>query len=365
MTAPHEAVACSRLGSQGRISGPAKRTGCRPSTETVHPTRQARSRQMRLMSSYLSRISLVPARPEFPLIAICVGRQHSLRSAVPALKDGRAACAVTAERWLTLRRSLLTHSIRRSFDDFHRGEDFLEARGLSKNHRRHVRISRPPRIKSSARTSLPTSWRRSRISSRRAKGLPDLSCVATPQETDPDDWKAVLDQAEQLLKSAQDKAAADALLVLGFLPPLTNDSQIKRFGEAIKAAESCFSNAALEGLPSMQLAQSLGELSEGELAGSAAVLLDIEREAAAFVAQLSNAERADRIRLWPGDAVLPDHAFTACPPALRGRARAFFESPTRGGTGLVIEIQGENSFRAVWGCLLSNFMKLCQKYQVS
>ncbi|MGF7056310.1 hypothetical protein GGC47_005528 [Bosea sp. OAE752] len=226
---------------------------------------------------------------------------------------------------------MLTHSVRRSFDDFHRGEDFLEARGLSKNHRRHVRISRPPRIKSSARTSLPTSWRRSTISSRRAKSLPDLSCVATPQETDPDDWKAVLDQAEQLLKSAQDKAAADALLVLGFLPPLTNDSQIKRFGEAIKAAESCFSNAALKGLPSMQLAQSLGELSEGELAGSAAVLLDIEREAAAFIAQLSNAERADRIRLWPGDAVLPDHAFTACPPALRGRARTFFESPTRGG----------------------------------
>lgn len=151
-----------------------------------------------------------------------------------------------------------------------------------------------------------------------SEGLPDLSCVATPKDTDPDDWKAGLEQAEQLLKSAEEKAAADALLVLGSLPQLTNDSQIKRFGEAIKATASSFSNAALKGLPSMQLAQSLGELNEEELAGGATVLLDIEREAATLVAQLSNAERADRIRLYGlvakwHDAVHPDHAFTACP----------------------------------------------------
>lgn len=130
------------------------------------------------------------------------------------------------------------------------------------------------------------------------EGLPDLSCVSTLNETAPDDWKDGLERAEQLLKTAEEKAAADALLVLGSLPPLTSDNQIKRFGEAIRAAEHCFSGAALKGLPSMQLAQSLGELSEEELTAAATVLLDVEREAATLVAQLSHAERADRIRLY-------------------------------------------------------------------
>lgn len=158
------------------------------------------------------------------------------------------------------------------------------------------------------------------------EGLPDLSCVAAPKETAPDEWKDGLKRAEELLKSAEDRAAADALLVLGSLPPLTNDSQIKRFGEAIKAAESCFSNAALRGLPSMQLAQRLGELSEKDLADAATVLRDIEHEAAALVAQLSHAERADRIRLYGlvakwHDATHPGHAFTACPVCERDLLR--------------------------------------------
>lgn len=151
-----------------------------------------------------------------------------------------------------------------------------------------------------------------------SEGLPDLGCVATPSETAPDAWKRGLDQAERLLKSAEERAAADALLVLGSLPLLTNDNQIKRFGEAIRAAEHCFSGAALKGLPSMQLAQSLGELSDAELTAAATVVRDVEREAATLVAQLSHAERADRIRLYGlvakwHDAAHPDHAFTACP----------------------------------------------------
>lgn len=150
------------------------------------------------------------------------------------------------------------------------------------------------------------------------EGLPDLSCVVTPKEAAPDDWKDGLKRAEEFLKSAEERAAADALLVLGSLPPLTNDNQIKRFDEAIRAAEHCFSGAALKGLPSMQLAQGLGELSEEELTAAATVLRDIEREAAALVAQLSHAERADRVRLYGlvakwHDGVHPGHAFTACP----------------------------------------------------
>lgn len=150
------------------------------------------------------------------------------------------------------------------------------------------------------------------------EGLPDLSCVVTPREAVLDDWKDGLKRAEEFLKSAEEKAAADALLVLGSLPPLTNDNQIKRFDEAIRAAEHCFSGAALKGLPSMQLAQGLGELSEEELTAAATVLRDIEREAAALVAQLSHAERADRVRLYGlvakwHDGVHPGHAFTACP----------------------------------------------------
>lgn len=149
-------------------------------------------------------------------------------------------------------------------------------------------------------------------------GLPDLSCVVIPKEATPDAWKQGLTHAEELLKSAEEQASAGARLVLGTLPPLTNESEIKRFEAAIKSAESCFSNAALKGLPSMQLAQRLGELSEDDLANTETVLRAIEREAATLVAELSHAERADRIRLYGlvakwHDAAHPGHTFTACP----------------------------------------------------
>lgn len=148
--------------------------------------------------------------------------------------------------------------------------------------------------------------------------LPDLSCVVIPEETAPGAWKVGLKRAEELLKAAEDQAAADALLILGGLPPLTNDNEIKRFGGAIKAAENCFSNAALKGLSSMQLAQWLGDLGEGDLADAETELQEIEREAAALVEQLSHAERADRVRLYGlvakwHDTTHPGHAFTACP----------------------------------------------------
>ncbi|KOF16034.1 hypothetical protein AC244_21760 [Ensifer adhaerens] len=154
------------------------------------------------------------------------------------------------------------------------------------------------------------------------EGLPDLSCVAVPRETAPDDWKDGLKRAEEILKAAEDQAAADARLVLGNLPQLTNDNEIKRFDGAIKVAENCFSNAALKGLPSMQIAQRLGELGEEDLTNAETVLGDVEREAAALVSQLSYAERADRVRLYGlvakwHDAAHPDHPFTACPVCAR------------------------------------------------
>ena len=150
------------------------------------------------------------------------------------------------------------------------------------------------------------------------EGLPDLSCVTVPKDTAPAEWKDGLKRAEEILKAAEDQAAADARLILGTLTPLTNDNEIKRFDGAIKAAENCFSYAALKGLPSMQLAQRLGELSEQDLRDAETVLLDIEREAATLVVQLSHADRADRVRLYGlvarwHDATHPDHPFVACP----------------------------------------------------
>ncbi|MDP2124327.1 MAG: AAA family ATPase [Parvibaculum sp.] len=150
------------------------------------------------------------------------------------------------------------------------------------------------------------------------EGLPDLGCVVAPVEATPDKWKEGLRKAEELLKSAEEKAATDARLVLGALPSLATDTEIKRFHDAIKSAENCFSNAALKGLPSMQLAQRLGELTDAELTAAEAVLRDIEEEAAVLVKHLSHAERADRLRLYGlvakwHDAAHPGHAFTACP----------------------------------------------------
>lgn len=150
------------------------------------------------------------------------------------------------------------------------------------------------------------------------EGLPDLSCVVPPNEIMPDAWKEGLTSAETLLQTAEGQAVADARSILGTLPPLANETDIKRFEAAIKAVESCFSNAALKGLPSMQLAQTLGEFSETDLIATEAVLNNIEREASVLITQLANAERADRVRLYGlvaqwHEACHPGHAFTACP----------------------------------------------------
>lgn len=150
------------------------------------------------------------------------------------------------------------------------------------------------------------------------QGLPDLGCVVAPAEATPDAWKDGLRKAEELLKSAEDTATTDAKAVLGTLPALTTDATIKRFGDDISAAENCFSNAALKGLPSMQLAQRLGELTAEDLASAEKVLSEIEAEAVALVRHLSNADRADRLRLYGlvakwHDAAHPGHPFATCP----------------------------------------------------
>jgi SOS-response transcriptional repressor LexA len=150
------------------------------------------------------------------------------------------------------------------------------------------------------------------------QGLPDLGCVVGPVEETPDAWREGLKKAEELLKSAEETAAADAKAVLGSLPALTTDAAIKRFDDDISAAENCFSNAALKGLPSMQLAQRLGDLTEEDLASAEEVLAEVEAEAVALVRHLSNADRADRLRLYGlvakwHDASHPGHAFATCP----------------------------------------------------
>jgi hypothetical protein len=154
------------------------------------------------------------------------------------------------------------------------------------------------------------------------EGLPKLDCVVGPDDAKPNAWRDGLNDAERRLKAAEDKAAEDALLILTKLPPLTTDQEVKRFGDALKAAENCFSNAALKGLPSIQLAAKLGEFTEKDMADAENVLSEIEREAEKLVKHLSNAERGDRLRLyalvakWHG-ATYPGHDFSACPVCQR------------------------------------------------
>ncbi|MBD3831959.1 MAG: AAA family ATPase [Brevundimonas sp.] len=150
------------------------------------------------------------------------------------------------------------------------------------------------------------------------EGLPKLDCVALPNDADPKAWSLGLTEAETRLKAVEDRAASDATLVLGSLPPLTTDVEIRRFAEGLKNAEHCTSNAALKGLPSIQLAGRLGELTDEVLTEGEAVLATLECEADALVRTLSQADRADRLRLyglvarWHDDAH-PGHPFTACP----------------------------------------------------
>jgi len=148
--------------------------------------------------------------------------------------------------------------------------------------------------------------------------LPNLDCVVLPDDATPDAWMLGLDAAEARLKAVEEKAATDALLVLGTLPATISETDVKRFADDLRAAEHCFSNAALKGLPSMQFAARLGELQEVDLVDAEQVLQKLEDEAQALVSRLADADRADRLRLyglvakWHDDAH-PGHPFTSCP----------------------------------------------------
>lgn len=154
------------------------------------------------------------------------------------------------------------------------------------------------------------------------EGLPNLGCVVAPNDAKPDAWKGGLDEAENRLKAVETKAAADALLILGSLPPLTADADVLRFGTALTTAANCFSPAALKGLPSMQLSSKLGEMTAEHMADAESVLQAIEAEAKALVAHLSDTARADRLRLYGlvakwHEGIHPGEPLTDCPVCSR------------------------------------------------
>ncbi len=153
---------------------------------------------------------------------------------------------------------------------------------------------------------------------KKGEDLPNLDCVVLPNDSDPEAWATGLQEAEKRLKAVEDKAAEEAALILGTLPPLTSDAEIKRFGDALTAAKNCFSGPALKGLPSIQLVAKLGELQEADLSAAASVLEGVESEAKKLVERLSDADRSDRLRLYGlvakwHETVHPGHAFSACP----------------------------------------------------
>jgi hypothetical protein len=148
--------------------------------------------------------------------------------------------------------------------------------------------------------------------------LPNLDCVVIPADAHPHAWKAGLEEAERQLKEVGDKAATDASLILGVLPTLASETDVKRFAEALTAANNCFSAAALKGLPSMQLAAKLGAVTDEHITATERVLQDLEAEAKALVERLSDTGRADRLRLYGlvakwHEALHPGQPFTDCP----------------------------------------------------
>jgi AAA domain len=148
--------------------------------------------------------------------------------------------------------------------------------------------------------------------------LPKLECVVSPDEVTPDAWKQGLDAAAVRLESVENQTSTDARLVLGTLPALNTDADVKRFADDLRIAEQCFSNAALRGLPSMQLDTRLCDLQEDQLIEAERVLQKLEVEAQALVLRLSDADRADRRRLYGlvarwHDDTHPGHPFTSCP----------------------------------------------------
>lgn len=147
---------------------------------------------------------------------------------------------------------------------------------------------------------------------------PDLTCVVAPSDAEPETWKIGLDEAEIRLKAVENKAAADALLILGSLPPLATEADVSRFSTALTAAGNCFSGVALKGLPSIQLSSRLGEVTADHMAAAENVLAQIESEAKTLVAHLADAGRADRARLYGlvakwHEAAHPGEPLTECP----------------------------------------------------
>lgn len=154
------------------------------------------------------------------------------------------------------------------------------------------------------------------------RDLPDLDCVVPPADASPDAWNVGLEEAERRLKEVEDKSAADALLILGVLPPLSSETDVRRFADALTAANHCFSAAALKGLPSMQLAAKLGGVTDEHVAAAEGVLRDIEAEAKTLVDRLSDVGRADRLRLYGlvakwHEVAHPGEPFTDCPVCAR------------------------------------------------
>ncbi|MFZ0210053.1 MAG: hypothetical protein WAL59_28765, partial [Roseiarcus sp.] len=147
---------------------------------------------------------------------------------------------------------------------------------------------------------------------------PKFDCVILPNDSDPIGWSAGIEEAQKRLKAVENKAAEEIRLILGTLPPLISDAEIKRFREARNAAQNCFSSAALKGLPSMQLAAKLAHLQESDFDAATKVLETVEAEAKGLVDRLSDADRADRLRLYGlvakwHEAVHPGAPFSACP----------------------------------------------------
>ncbi|MCC8936023.1 AAA family ATPase [Bradyrhizobium sp. Arg68] len=151
-----------------------------------------------------------------------------------------------------------------------------------------------------------------------AEGLPTLECVLAPEDQSPDRWRRGLSEAEAKLVTVEDAAAADTCGILGNLPSLTTDANIKRFAETLASVRSQFTSAALKGLPSIQTAQQLGAITAGDAEAAEAVLAKIENEGRALLDRLSDAERANRIRLYGlvarwHEAAHPGASFTECP----------------------------------------------------
>jgi SOS-response transcriptional repressor LexA len=155
------------------------------------------------------------------------------------------------------------------------------------------------------------------------EGLPDLTCVVAPSDANPDAWKAGLEEAEARLKAGEAKAAADALLILGASPTLSTQKEVDRFDADLTAAGNSFSSQALKGLPSIQLASQLGDVTGGDIATTEDILTKIEVEAKNLITHLADTGRADRLRLYGlvakwHESTHPGKPFTGCPVCERG-----------------------------------------------